>query len=92
VSAPAHIPKHIRDAALAEIRWLSLRDVCKIMGCGEDKAHDLRRRGLLPLVMFGKRWRITRKAWDRAERDIIRQLVKQERSRKFSIQTGDGDQ
>ena len=51
--------------------WLSMQDVCDIMGISVNTAKKLHREGRLPLVKIGGQWRITVASFKRAERTIF---------------------
>ena len=63
-----------RDRDLAQLRWLSLKEVCDAWGYSKNKIHDFRARGLLPLTKIDGRWRITLKAFERAEREMFKKF------------------
>lgn len=48
--------------------------IAKITGWSETKIHELRRWELLPMVEIDSRWKITQRARDRADREIMRQF------------------
>ena len=48
-------------------RFLTTRDVGKILGISRQRAYELVRKGVLPAVRIGSRWRVPASLFERLE-------------------------
>lgn len=51
--------------------WLTLKDVCEIMGVSRWTVAKWIREGDLPMIKVGGEYRITKRSFERAERAIF---------------------